>query len=112
MPLSIAISAVHITGDTKKPALVKNLVKWATSRCTQFSGAIIIPNPSAINPDRKIPIVPVRDIDKSNTKSINEGENNKDKKLIPKDIVLNVEPESENTDDNIDAFLDGIKTNN
>ena len=68
-------------------------------------------------PDRKIPIVPVRDIDKSNdcnnTKSINKGENNKDKNpIIPKDIVLNVEPESENTDDNIDTFLDGIKTNN
>ena len=50
LPRSKAISYVHITGETKNPALTINLIKCSTSLYMQFSGANKIPRPIAKNP--------------------------------------------------------------
>ena len=46
--LSMIISYVHMTGDTKNPARVMNLKRWAVSGNITLAEAKISPNPHAV----------------------------------------------------------------
>ena len=71
-------------------------------------------------PDRKLPPVPVRDIDKKdkdpvNISNVNQKEiskdNNVDNNTTPTEVVLNINPDSDNNSDNTsDTFLEGINS--
>ena len=72
-------------------------------------------------PDRKLPPVPVRDMntkkdkDPINISNINQKDTSKDDKVndnptTPTEVVLNINPDGDNNSDNSDTFLDGINS--